>query len=265
MFLKFLFIFIFCFLNITKAENTKFFAIDSGITSNKIRSIYKGNTTNKNYLNIENKFYSEFNFNNEYIFSGYLKQNINKLYLENEINSKTRNNYFYNLAIKKNIFEEKIYFGFGYGDKIHSDKLYDCFESIDLYKTYQFILMGKFPIENNLIKTEITYNYLKDSFKNNIKFSIDYLIKKNLSSLLILGYEYEYEFITKLSNAKGNMLQEYVNKQYIKDELLVKKHTFSINSIFDFSENMSFSVKNSLNLDKHNKAFYTINFALWVK
>jgi hypothetical protein len=240
-----------------RAENQGFIAIERTKSSNKIDSII--HNSKNDFLSVEDKIYLQYNFDNNLIFNGYFKHNKSILYQYN-LKISSKNNYFYNIGFAKNIYKKNLFFTFNFGDVINFDKNFLIMSNSDIYQVYQMGLMFKKTFNNYSIKSEFIYNFYKNSFKDNIKYTLYYEIRKNLSSLLIFGYEFQYDF---LKNTNDFANKNKMNYESLSD-YLNKLHTFSLNSIFSLDELYSISLKYAINFeDTYNKIFHSFSIAFW--
>ena len=256
-FVKYVVILFLVFVYSAKAESRKFVAIERTKSSSKIDSIIHNSTND--FLSVEDKIYLQYNFDNNLIFNGYFKHNKTILYQYN-LKISSRNNYFYNVGFAKNIYKKNLFFTFNFGDVINFDKNFFIMSNSDIYQVYQMGLMFKKTFNNYSIKSEFIYNYYKNSFKDNIKYTLYYEIRKNLSSLLILGYEFQYDFLKNTNN--------FMNKDKMKYEslsdYLIELHSLSVNSVFLLDDWYSISLKYSINFENtYNKIFHSFSIAFW--
>lgn len=248
--------FLFCF-NPVMAEYYNFIAVERSTASKHINDIINNKT--KNFLSIEDKLYIEYNFDNNFIIDGYLKHNKSISYNDG-MKILSRNNYFYNIGFKQNIYKKNLFFLFNFGKAINIDNNFVLMNNSDIYTNYQLGFMLKMPFYNNMIKSELIYNYYHNAFKDDLNYTLYYEMKKNLTSLFIISYEWQYDFIKNSNNFK------YKNRMKYDDlhKYLSRLHTFSLNSIFALNDDYSASFKYSFNIDdKYGETFHSFSIAFW--
>lgn len=243
--------------NFAIAEYYRFISIERTKTSNNVGSIIDNKTNN--FLSVEDKIYFEYNFNENFIFDWYLKHNKSSIH-QYKIKVLSKDNYFYNLGFKKNIYKKYLFVVFNFGKAINKDDDFIIMNNSDIYTNYQLGFMFKIPFNHNMIKSEIIYNYYHNAFKDNLNYTLYYEIQKNLTSLFIIGYEFRYGFLKNENNFKYKNKIKYDNLH----KYLNKIHTFSLNSIFKLSDEYSVSFEYSFNIDdKYDKIFHSFSIAFW--
>ena len=79
---------------------------------------------------------------------------------------------------KQNVYKKILFFLFNFGKVINVDNNFVIMNNSDIYTKYQLSFMLKMPFYNNMIKSELIYNYYHNAFKDNLNYTLYYEMKK---------------------------------------------------------------------------------------
>lgn len=254
-----------------------FISLERNISSNKLNSLFNKKITDKVFVNEDFSLYFEYGLLDKITIGGKLQNNIFSATDQNDKYYFEKDNYFYNFFIKHQLHNNaKTFsaFSVGYNNKIKYDKRLLRTANNDIYESIFLELSFAFQFENliqtydtNILAFTIKYNHQYNSFKDSLKFNINYFYRITSSSLLIFEYSFNKDLYKHFDNKIYSAFDfnKQTKKRLLKYYGLTNIHSFSILSSIEFTDYFSFFTKYGLNLNKNNKVYYNFSLGFWFK